>query len=295
MSIIRRSLKSVLKKLPFKREVFTLLKAIAIPPGRMYRHLYFNGVFPVKTGVTTSFDIMHYGFRIENELFWEGIEHGWECVSLGLWIKLCKNASVIVDIGANTGVYALIAKSVNPRSKVYAYEPVDRVFEKLVKNNELNKYDIQCSPLAISNKNGEAVIYDNATSDHIYSVTVNQNFFPPTTQVIEKRIQTITLDTIIEQEHIQRFDLLKIDVETHEPEVLEGYAKHLKIHRPTMLIEILTDEIGQKIETMLEGLGYLYFNIDETKGIRRVEKIEKSDYYNYLFCSEETALMLGIR
>ena len=42
---------------------------------------------------------------------------------------------------------------------------------------------------------------------------------------------------------ITKIDLLKIDVETHEPEVLEGYTKYIHLHKPTMLIEILNDEL----------------------------------------------------
>ena len=31
----------------------------------------------------------------------------------------------------------------------------------------------------------------------------------------------------------------------HEPEVLEGYQELIKVHQPSFLIEVLTDEIGQ--------------------------------------------------
>ena len=93
---------------------------------------------------------------------------------------------------------------------------------------------------------------------------------------------------------MQNIDLLKIDVETHEPEVLKGLGGYLQKFIPAMLIEVLDDETGQKINKIVEGLGYLYFNNDENKGIRRVQKIEHSDYYNYLICTKEKAIGLKL-
>ena len=87
---------------------------------------------------------------------------------------------------------------------------------------------------------------------------------------------------------------MKIDVETHEPEVLEGFNKYLSIYRPILLIEILNNEVGQKVNDIITGLDYLFFNIDENGGIRQVKKINKSDYYNYLCCNEKIAIELGL-
>ena len=50
---------------------------------------------------------------IENEIYWNGIKDGWEKISLELWQHLAKNAQVILDIGANSGIAAFIAQSVN--------------------------------------------------------------------------------------------------------------------------------------------------------------------------------------
>lgn len=287
-------LKKIYKILPFKREMFTVLKTVYKPKPNVYRHLHFKGVFKVKIDQKHHFKIKHFGNIIENELFWEGVDGGWEKVSLSLWITLCKNANCIVDIGANTGLYALIAKAVNKDAEVYAYEPVERVFDKLKYNVSINQYDIRCSSYAISNKNGKAIIYDIPDTDHIYSVTVNKNMFTPETPVIEKEIETITLDNVIEQENIKKIDLIKVDVETHEPEVIEGYLQNIKTHLPTFLIEVLNDEVGQKIQHLVKDLDYLYFNIDENTGIKKVDQILKSDYYNYLLCSKEVAKNLNL-
>lgn len=240
-----------------------------------------------------AFKIKHYGYQIENEIFWAGLTEGWEKESIKLWVQLCKTSDVIIDIGANTGVYSLIAKTINPKAKVYAFEPVTRVFEKLKENIALNDYDIVPIEKAVSNTEGTAVIYDTA-AEHVYSVTVNKNLSSPEIKVTETIIETITLNSFIRQNNIEQIDLIKIDVETHEPEVLEGFSDYLFHFKPTILIEVLNDEVGEKVDKLVRGLGYLYFNIDENKTIRQVATITKSDYYNYLICNPEVAAKIGL-
>jgi hypothetical protein len=69
---------------------------------------------------------------------------------------------------------------------------------------------------------------------------------------------------------------------------------YLEKFRPTLLIEIHNDEVAARIAERVSGLGYLYFNIDENKGLRRTEGITSSDYYNYLLCDAATARALAL-
>jgi FkbM family methyltransferase len=286
---MKQVIRSVYKKLPYKKPFFELLKNFVKPGENVYKHLHFEDDFRVQVDESHSFLIRHYGFELENSLFWMGLKKGWEKTSISLWTELVKKSDVIFDIGANTGVFSLIAKSLKPQSQVYAFEPVRRVFEKLESNNRLNDYDIVCFDSAVSNTDGTATIYDTP-SEHVYSVTVNKNLSALDTEVIPTEIKVKRLDSLIEELKIEKIDLMKIDVETHEPEVLEGFGKYLDKFKPTMLIEVLNDEVGEKIEALVEGKDYLYFNLDEdSDSIRKVERITKSDYYNYLICSREIA------
>jgi len=285
---MRQAIRGIYKKLPYKKSFFELLKNFK-PGENIYKHLHFEGDFSIQVDETHSFLMRHYGFELENTLFWMGIRKGWEKTSISLWTELVKKSDVIFDIGANTGVYSLIAKSINPQSQVYAFEPVKRVYEKLESNNRLNGYDIVCFDSAISDTDGTATVYDTPT-EHIYSVTVNKNLNAHNVEVISTEIKVKRLDSLIEELKIEKIDLIKIDVETHEPEVLAGFGKYLDKFKPTMLIEVLNNEVGAKIEEFVKGKDYLYFNLDEkTDSIRKVERITKSDYYNYLICSREIA------
>ena len=293
-------MKELIKKIydltPFKKHIFVLVKKVYKPKESLYRHLHFKGVIDIKVNQNAAFKMNHFGYQIENEVFWEGLEGGWEKVSVGLWVKLAQNATTIFDIGANTGIFAMIAKSVTPSARVYAFEPLKRVHQKLASNIELNRYDIKSYPLAISNANGKAFVYDQPTSENVYSVTVNGAINPQDIiGSVKTEIDIVTLDTFIDENKVQGIDLMKIDVETHEGEVLEGFRGHLAAFKPTFLIEILRNEVGEKVQHCLEGLGYLYFNINEGGEPTQVDKIMRRGHnYNYLLCQPHIANQLGL-
>lgn len=287
--------KNLYKNLPLKKELFSLVKKFAVPGENIYKHLHFQGNVKVRIDDFHSFKMRHHGFEVENSIFWAGITGGWEKVSLSLWIELARNSDVVFDIGANTGIYSLIAKSLNSQARVFAFEPVRRVFEKLEFNNQLNGYDINCCESAASDSDGTALIYDTS-AEHTYSVTVGKNLNSSDVPVIPTTIETVRLDTMIEKLRLSKIDLIKLDVETHEAEVIEGLGKYLEEFQPTMLVEVLNDTVGQNIEKLVSGKGYAYFSLDEKAGtIRQVERISKSDYFNYLICKESIAKFIGSR
>ena len=285
---VKGLIKKVYQLVPFKKELFVLLKKIYIPPRRIYQHLHFNGIYKVEIDSNRFFEIQHYGYLIENEIFWNGIFNGWEKYSMRIWMALCVDATTILDIGSNTGIYSLVAKTINPDSTVYALEPVERVFRKLELNVKLNDFNIKCFQKAASDKIGKAVIYDS-DSDHTLSVAVNKNISETPENTFEVEIDTITLDQFVVDHNIAKVDLIKIDVETHEVEVLKGFANHLRKFQPTMIIEILNSEVASGIEKIIADLDYSYFNIDENSGIREVKSLGKSDYYNFLICKDKVA------
>ena len=290
---MRSLLKNIYHFLPFKKQLYLIIRRLNISE-RIYKHLHFKNIFSVKVDTDNSFKINHYGFRFENSIFWSGLFGDFEGCSLKLWVNLSKRSDVILDIGANTGVFSLAAKAANKKSQIFAFEPVNRVYKKLVENINLNDYDITSYQKAISNKTGKAVIYDDISAEHVYSVTVNKNLNPSDTKTEEIEIDTLRLDEFIENYKIKKIDLIKIDVETHEAEVLDGYGEFLALHKPTILIEVLNDEIANKITNIVAGLEYLYFDIDEKKGTNQVKNISKSSSYNYLLCSHDTALQLNL-
>ena len=290
---MKAAFKKIYSAIPFKKQLFETVRLFWTPPHSVYKHLHFTGTITLKIDNEGSFKMKHDGTEIENDLFWKGLTGGWEKISMQYWIQLCRKANVILDIGANTGVYSLVAKAVNPGAKVYAFEPLPQMFKKLSLNNELNRYDIVCVEKAASDKEGKAIIYETG-GDHVAAASLNAETRAGVLNV-ETEIDVTTIDRFIMDNKTGKIDLIKIDVETHEPSVLAGYRNYLANHRPDFLIEVLTETVAVKLRNFFEGLGYCYFNIDERNGsLRKTDTIEKSDYFNYLVCTMESAAELKL-
>jgi FkbM family methyltransferase len=231
---------------------------------------------------------------LENEIFWEGIAGKYEKKSIELWIMLSRYSGIIIDIGANTGIYALSAQCINPQAKVYAFEPIQRVYEMLVANNKLNRFNIGCIKKAVSMESGYVEVYD-VPLEIEYTVSLEYDILKDEQNSIIVQLEKIDLATFIEEERLSQIDLIKMDVEYHEYQVLKGMKGYLKQMRPDMLIEIVDEDLGEKINTSLTGLDYKYFNIDDkNNNIIEVAKISKSFTYNYLICKEESAKKIGL-
>lgn len=268
------------KILPFKKKMSKSLNRFPGLKEKLYKDLRHNGVMKVEFE-STSFHIYNPGFTtIENEIFWNGL-NGWEKISIGIWKELSKKSAVILDIGANTGIYSLIASAVNPSAEVYSFEPVKRTASLLEHNLSLNpEFNICAIEKAVSNTNGIAEFYDvDAVSQ--YSASLNSKMLENIPNQISYSVETIRLDDL-EQLKGKKVDLIKLDVEMHEPEAIQGMINIINDHKPAILIEILTDEIGQNIETLIAGLDYEFFNIDEINEPEKVEHLQKSNHYNFL-------------
>lgn len=286
---MKQLIKSAYKWIPFKKEIFSVIKKIWKPSERVFKHLHFKGIFSIPVKNNASFKMQHYGYQLENEIFWRGINGNWEKHSLEIWQKLSKNANMVFDIGANTGIYSLLTKTINPKANVHAFEPMPKIFEKLNKNIQINNFDIQCHEIAASDNTGTAKIYD-VGDEHDYAASItNRHSFTNATE-----IKTTKLDDFIEGNNISQVDLLKIDVEGHEPEVLSGFSNGLAKFKPSMLIEVLTADVANKINLQINGLGYHIYTIDEEKGLTQLEEIKIVGGYNFLVCQPSIASYLGL-
>lgn len=283
---MKRLLKNIYSLIPFKPFFFGILKKIVTPT--FYQHLHFQGSFQVKIDAQHQFKMYHYGSSFENEIFWKGLEAGWEPQSVKIWAKLCKQSQMILDIGANTGVYALIAKAMQPNATVIAFEPLPRIYEKLQKNITLNSFHIKAECLAVANQEGTTTFYD-LPHEYLRQATLNPNLHANET-TIPTQVNCVRMKNYISQQfsNYPAIDLMKIDVESYEAEVLKGFDDYLAQHQPTILLEILNEQVAEEVHTILEKCGYRYFyNIDEEKGLSLKPKIVLSNYRNYLITNHK--------
>lgn len=286
--------RAIYASLPFKKLLFTGLKQLVKPKEYIYQHLHFSGLICVPILNDKKILIESRGDISENQLFWVGL-NGWhECKSIHLWQRLVCKSSQILDIGANSGIYSLVAARLNPNANIFAFEPIPETIAWFKRNIKANEFNIVAEQLAASDKNGIADIWLEAPGSH-YSPSLYNADLKLSNQGVRIMVETVRLDDYFEERGIQRIDLVKIDVERHEPQVLKGMRNLLFKNKPILFIESLDDETGKLIEHELRGLNYLYFNIDETSGsVRKSEHITKSDSYNFLCLQTEHLGMAGL-
>ena len=285
------ALRAIYAATPLKAPVFSVLRRHIKLSERSYRHLHFNGQITIEIDSKTAFYIHHYGYQVENDLFWAGFGNGWEGTSLRLWTKLAKLVGDILDIGANTGVFALSAKAVNSKACVVAFEPIERIYGRLVHNIDLNQYDVEAVAAGASNRSGEAKIYDT-DNEHAYSASLDKEMLKGCSQLVERKIAIRRMDEFLAERELGTM-LVKIDTEMHEYEVLDGFGHFIEDHRPCFLVEILDRETGLKIENRFNDLDYIYYEIREGQGIELTSEIGSGDR-NFLICPKEFADKAGL-
>ena len=110
-----------------------------------------------------------------------------------------------------------------------------------------------------------------------------------TDRIARNTIDHLTMRALLEKNNIKSLDLVKIDVELHEVQVLEGMGKYLNQFRPDFLIEVLNENIAKKLNYLFKNLDYNYISIDDKKlKLKRLSRIQKSPFYNILICKKET-------
>ena len=164
-----------------------------------------------------------------------GIGH--ERYTVALFKKFLQPGDAFIDVGANVGYFTRLAgKLVGQEGTVHAFEPMAKA-NRLLKENVS---DLQCVTLhdvAVSNEEGVGSFSIRKKGDRSSLMASSS---------VEKQIQVQldTLDNTLKGE--DRVDMIKIDVEGHELEVLQGAMTIIKEHRPLLYFEHLSQYAGSR-------------------------------------------------
>ncbi len=191
-----------------------------------------------------------------------------EDADLKLFIELSKKSKTIVDIGANTGIYSVLASIANPSSKIFAFEPYLTNAERMQINLNLNAADnVEVVVSAIGDTNGliDIAIPENKTITDVSSI--NQAFSKSIYPEIawgKQEVEIQKLDTFAENRNL-KIDLIKCDVETSEMLVFRGMINILERDKPTIIFESFFNDERQLFfnEVLKDFNYYLYLILDQ--------------------------------
>jgi FkbM family methyltransferase len=240
-------------------------------------------------------DLLYYGFKPEE-------------AELRLFEALARRSRVVLDVGANTGLYSVIGGLTNPQARSFAFEPHPANHARLLRNLELNGLSyVEALPQAVGRECGplrfsipaDGSVSMIASADPAFAGT----FHHGGTKAVE--VGCTTLDAFVAERGLERVDLVKLDVEYHEEAVLEGARETLARAGPVLLCEVLVYDFlvarvpevegkidpghWQRLEHLLGEAGYRFYSIGD-RGLLRVDSLYSAPQHDgYLFSKKESA------
>ncbi len=175
--------------------------------------------------------------------------------------KYLQPGMTFVDVGANVGYYTALAAGLvaGNGGRVIAFEPSAYAFEKLHSMVRANKLQhVTAVHAGLSDTAGPGRLYLGIGS-HNHSPTMVAHAGATATE-----ISVVSLDDEAERLGIDRIDLMKIDVEGHEPKVLSGARRLLSQGR----IRAILCEFNEGWLSMAESSSHQLGNILQEAGFR---------------------------
>jgi FkbM family methyltransferase len=190
--------------------------------------------------------------------------------------KLVHPGNVVLDVGANIGAHTLpMAQCVGTSGRVFAFEPTDFAFAKLLRNLAINP-DLEARTRA-------SQIFLSADTrarlpEAVYAswpLSSEKEVHPKHRGQLVTTINagTQALDDYVQQHGLAQVDLMKMDVDGQELSVLRGALGTLHKFKPLLVMEISPYMHGEQNHSfaelleLLKDVGYAFIDVDTRQPI----------------------------
>lgn len=228
-----------------------------VPPD-VWRRLPVEGTFEVQLSPAASFRYRSTrGDMIGRNLCWTGVSV-WEHETISAFMAMVPRCEVFLDVGANTGVYSLIAAAISPTLRAVAFEPLPAALSRLDANVRLNGWSdrIRVVGKAVSDRSGTVPFHAPFGELPTSASLAPGGFRGVAGEVIQ--VESVRLDDEVGDLPV---DLVKIDVEFFEHDVIRGMPELLRRRRPILIVECHPDGPVQEVEDLLAPLGYRFVHL----------------------------------
>ena len=199
---------------------------------------------------------------IAKELYWGGGGRPApeDQFAIEVFAHAARRADVVVDIGAYTGLFTIVAARSNPAVEVHAFEIVPENFrallENCVRNDVLDRVTLHHEGVGAPGKRIRVPIGSggSALPDFHSAETSAQDGV---------RVRLTSLDALGERLPAGAQVAMKIDVEGTEADVLRHGQRFLARVRPLILCEVLPEADGGALEELLRPHGYRFSVVRE--------------------------------
>lgn len=155
-------------------------------------------------------------FEIKHEI--DACERAW---------SLIKQDDIVFDIGAQYGTWTLPAAATMKPRQVYAFEPHEPFYDRLIENINCNDFKSKITPVNIGfdKRKRKNVPYSESNVSTMEGI------------IKDKSINVIKLDDYVTENNIEKVNHIKIDVDGPELNILKGGQNTIKRFIPNIAIE----------------------------------------------------------
>lgn len=147
---------------------------------------------------------------------------------------------VVLDVGANSGVYAKELREAGYKGRIFSFEPLSSAYSKLLKNIH-GDASWQAFNMALGDKCGKTTINvagNSYSSSILEMLPAHLQSAPGSGYVGQEQVDLSTLDSLFNSLGISSKNIcLKIDTQGFEEKVLKGAANSLR-HINTIQLEM---------------------------------------------------------
>ena len=154
-----------------------------------------------------------------------------------------RRVRVVLDVGANVGQTALYLRRFFPGATIHSFEPIPATFALLQRRTH-GLSGITPYQAAVTDRTGHVTMRIESCSE-CSAVARSENDGDTC------RVPAVTVDEFFTTAGLTYIDILKVDVEGHEPAVLRGASRVLREGRVRCLFIEVGFEEGDKMHTPL--------------------------------------------
>jgi len=214
------------------------------------------------------------------------------------WMKAARYANTIFDVGANVGLYSLLAASVNPTATIYAFEPTASIQTEFETNLRLNTIQtVQIESFAVGATSASGFLHRSVgpTGDNEGTNYVTAGKLRDT----DTEVRMVSLDDFCLQRGIEQIDLLKMDIEGGEYDALVGAQgllgrKAVKCLFIELLERVAVPQGGHttvEVKQILHNFGYTIYKVEHGKAVQvPVEKVHTGNGDNVIAVADKASL-----
>lgn len=180
------------------------------------------------------------------------------------WIAGFGPGDVLVDVGANVGMYTIWAAKTRG-AKVYAFEPEAQNFALLNRNIALNNLGerVKAYCLALSDQAGYSELHLSSlqVGGSCHSLGERVDFkHQPMKPAFSQGCISARLDDLVASGVVPPPDYIKIDVDGFEPKVIAGARRVLREHKVRSLLIEVNQNLADHMQMVgaLMALGFSY-------------------------------------